>query len=458
MPESPRVAILNVVGLTSRFFGPDMPEITAFQQRSQWAHVEPMLPAVTSSVQATYLTGKTPGDHGIVANGWYDRARAEHLFWKQSDRFVAGPKLWEILKDANPDFTCARLFWWNNMYSTVDYSITPRPIYCADGKKVFDITSRPLDIRDAIKADLGDFPFPQFWGPGSGIGSSQWIADSAKWIEEKYAPNLNLVYLPHLDYNLQKWGPNDPRIAEDLRAIDEVVGRLIRFFEKRGVKPVLLSEYGITEVDRPVHLNRVFREHGWLEIKEELGSDVLELGDCRALAIADHQIAHIYLNDPSLREDVKAVLAQTEGVERVLDRAELAEAGLDHPRSGDLVAIADSRSWFTYYYWLDDDKAPDFARTVDIHRKQGYDPVELFIDPKIVLPKVKIISKLIRKKLGQRILMDLIPLDSTLVKGSHGRLPEDQADWPVLIGPFAALKDSDQVGACDVFEHLRQLL
>ncbi len=449
-----RFVVLNVVGLTSRFFGPRLPNITAYRDRVRWTRIRPMLPAVTSSVQATYLTGKLPAQHGIVANGWYDRERAEHLFWKQSDRLVAGPKLWESVREKRPDFTCARLFWWNNMYSSVDFSITPRPIYCADGKKVFDVTSRPLGIRDAIKADLGEFPFPQFWGPGSGIGSSRWIADSAKWIEKRHEPDLNLVYLPHLDYNLQKWGPDDSRIDADLTAIDEVVGDLIAFFEKRGVRPILLSEYGITPVDQPIHLNRVFRERGWLEVKDELGREILEQGDCRALAIADHQIAHVYLNDPSIRNEVRAALEETDGVERVLGRDEQAEFGLNHPRSGDFVAIADERSWFTYYFWQDDAKAPDYARTVDIHRKPGYDPVELFVDPAIAAPKLKIAGKLLRKKLGQRILMDVIPLDANLVRGSHGRIAENREDWPVLIGPMAELAEEREISAPAVHERL----
>jgi len=453
MPTQPRVVLLNVVGLTSRFFGKDLPRITQFRDREEtsWSHVEHVLPAVTSTVQATYLTGQSPNGHGIVGNGWYDRERAEHMFWKQSDNLVQGRKIWEVARDSRPDFTCARLFWWNNMYSSVDYSITPRPIYCADGSKVFDITSRPLSIRDEIKSDLGAFPFPAFWGPASGIASSQWIANSAKWIEEKYAPDLNLVYLPHLDYHLQRVGPKHPEIEKDLQQIDEVVGDLIDYFEKRGVTVVLVSEYGITEVDRPIHLNRLFREKGWLEIKDDLGRDHLEQGDSNAIAIADHQVAHVYVNEPAVTEDVRALLKATAGVEKVLDRQEQAAEGIDHERSGDFVVVADSRSWFTYYFWMDDDRAPDYARTVDIHRKPGYDPVELFLDPRIPFPKAKVAFTLARRKLlGQRALMDVIPLDADLVKGSHGREPDDEADLPVILGPLEGVEAGGRVAATDV--------
>ena len=458
--ESRRVAVLNVVGLTPRFIGEHTPRILEFQKRHTVGTrvIEPMLPAVTSSVQATYLTGSPPGKHGIVANGWYDRERAEHLFWKQSDHLVQGKKIWEVARERKPDFTCARLFWWNNMFSSVDYSITPRPIYCADGNKFFDVTSHPLTIRDEVKRELGDFPFPQFWGPMSGIKSSQWIADSAKWIERQYQPDLNLVYLPHLDYNTQKLGPDHAEIANDLRLIDDVVGGLIDDLEKQGVSVVILSEYGITPVNRPIHLNRIFRREGWLEIKDELGRDTLELGASKAFAIADHQVAHVYLNDRTISSQVRSVLENTEGVESVLDRAAQSHEGIDHARSGDFVVIADSRSWFTYYFWEDDAKAPDYARTVDIHRKPGYDPVELFVDPNLSMPKLRIGWKLARRKLlGQRALMDVIPLDATLVKGSHGREPDDREDWPVLIGAGTERRN-DPIASIEVCRQLLESL
>lgn len=450
----PRTAILNVVGLTARLIGEHMPEIRAFMERSRSSLVEPVLPAVTCTAQATYVTGRTPRDHGIVANGWYDRDYAEHRFWKQPEQLIQGEKLWDMLRKNDREFTCAKVFWWYNMHSTADYTVTPRPLYLSDGSKVFDIHTQPMGMRDRLKRDLGDFPFMNFWGPASGIESSRWIAASAKWIEEKHWPSLSLVYLPHLDYNLQRVGLDMSRITTDLRQIDEVVGDLIRFYEARDIQVVLLSEYGITDVDRPVHLNRVFREKGWLSIKEELGLETLDLGGSRAFAIADHQLAHVYVNDATLIDQVRAVLEQTPGVQQVLGRVEKSHARLDHARSGDLVAVADARSWFTYYYWQDDARAPDFARCVDIHRKCGYDPAELFIDPAIRMPKLTLALKLARKKLGFRYLMDVIPLDATLVKGSHGRIPEDQRDWPVLIGPFTKLPASGSIRADQVCEHL----
>ena len=449
-----RTAVINVVGLTTRLIGESTPHIRAFMERSRFACVEPVLPAVTCTAQSTYLTGRLPRDHGIVANGWYDREYAEHRFWKQSNVLVKGEKLWEALRRADPDFTCAKLFWWFNMFSSADIAITPRPLYPADGRKVFDIHTEPMGLRERIKKDLGSFPFASFWGPGADIKSSVWIAESAKWVEEKHWPSLSLVYLPHLDYNLQRVGLDMPAIREDLRQIDEVVGDLIRFYEARNIKVVLLSEYGITDVSRPIHLNRVFRAKDWLSIKDELGRETLELGSSKVFAIADHQVAHIYVNDPSLLNEVRTLLEATPGVQQVLGKSEKYYAGLEHERSGDLIAIADSQSWFTYYYWLKDSLAPDFASCVDIHRKCGYDPVELFLDPKLKLPKLKIGLKLAKKMLGMRMLMDVIPLDADLVKGSHGRVPEDRQDWPVLIGDLPNLPRSGTIGAHQVFQSL----
>ena len=432
--NSQRTAIINVVGLTSRVLGPDTPRLSALAKTDGLIRVKPVLPAVTCTAQSTYLTGLPPAGHGCVANGWYDRTLAEHQFWKQSNHVVQGKKIWETLRERRPGFTCAKLFWWYNMYSSADWTITPRPMYPADGRKVFDVYTQPMGLREEIKADLGPFPFPAFWGPRAGIASSEWIARSAEWIEERHRPDLSLVYLPHLDYNLQRLGPNDPKLGEDFRAIDRVAGGLIDFYARRGVRPVVLSEYGITTVTRSIALNRIFRARGWLAIKEELGLELMDCGASKVFAIADHQVAHIYVNDPALLGAVRSAVEGVAGVARVLDAAGQRAAGLDHARSGDLVAFSAEDAWFTYYYWADERKAPDFARCVDIHRKYGYDPVELFVDPVIAFPRLKVAGKLLRKALGFRMLMDVIALDPSLVKGSHGTCPADASEWPVLIG------------------------
>jgi predicted AlkP superfamily pyrophosphatase or phosphodiesterase len=461
-----RAAVINVVGLTESLLGEATPALNAFLSRGRKAFIDPVIPALTCSAQSTYLTGLPPAKHGVVANGWYHRELAEVQFWKQSNHLVHGRKVWEELRENHPGFTCAKLFWWYNMYSSADYSITPRPMYPADGRKVFDVYTHPFSIRPEIKKDLGEFPFPTFWGPAAGVASphggpdaaSRLIANSAKWIEERHQPTLSLVYLPHLDYNLQRLGPTHPDIRQDMVAIDAIVGDLIQFFQSRSVRVMLLSEYGITPVDTPIHLNREFRKQGWLTIKEELGLELLDYGASRAFAVADHQVAHIYLNDLSLESRVRAVVEKTPGVAQVLNRAEQAAIGLDHPRAGDLVALARENAWFTYYYWMDDHVAPDFARCVDIHRKPGYDPVELFLDPDLKFPKLKILRRLLQKKLGFRMLMDVIPLNATLVKGSHGIKPRSEKDFPLLIADSAALVDSSHLEPTQVYGLIKQLI
>jgi predicted AlkP superfamily pyrophosphatase or phosphodiesterase len=483
-----RTAVLNVVGLTEALIGPNTPRLGAFVQRGALARVSPAFPAVTCTAQSTYLTGRTPAEHGIVGNGWYNRELAEVQFWRQSNRLVQGEKIWDALRAREAGFTCAKLFWWFNMYSSADYSITPRPMYPADGRKVFDIYTHPASVRHQIKRDLGEFPFATFWGPAAGVSTAQgapdaasrWIAESGKWIEKTYQPTLNLIYLPHLDYNLQRHGPQrgsgsrpekpigrqdagdtllNPAILPDLRAIDAIVGDLIDFFDRQSVQVVLLSEYGISNVDGPVHLNRLFRQQGWLTVKEELGCELLDCGASKVFAVADHQVAHIYLNDPALERPVRELLEKFDAVETVLGTSEKAAAGIDHPRAGDLIAIAPENAWFTYYYWLDDACAPDFARTVDIHRKPGYDPVELFLDPQLTFPKLRIARRLLQKKLGFRMLMDVIPLDASLVRGSHGRSTSNQQDWPVFITGRRELLQTPAMGATDVYHAvLRHLL
>jgi predicted AlkP superfamily pyrophosphatase or phosphodiesterase len=450
--------------LTESLIGPHTPKIAAFTKAGATATITPAFPAVTCTAQSNYLTGLLPAQHGIVGNGWYDRELAEVQFWKQSNHLVHGKKVWEELRERVPGFTCAKLFWWYNMYSTADYSITPRPMYPADGRKIFDIYTRPFSIRSEIKKDLGEFPFPAFWGPAAGVDSpqfaadaaSQWIAESAKWIENKYHPTLSLIYLPHLDYNLQRLGPKHADISRDLQRIDAIVGDLIDFFRKQSVQVLLLSEYGITEVDTPLHLNRLFRAQGWIAIKDEVGLELLDGGASKVFAVADHQVAHVYLNDRSLENAARKLIERQTGIERVLGAAEHSELGINHPRAGDLIAVASERAWFTYYYWLDDALAPDFARTVDIHRKPGYDPVELFLDPKICCPKLKIARRLLQKKLGLRMLMDVIPLDATLVRGSHGRTPTDPSDSPIVVAENLAALSNQSLLSTDIYDVIKK--
>jgi len=423
-----KTVVIDVVGLSSNLIGKHTPFLEKYIKEKNLSTIAPMLPAVTTAVQSTYLTGKWPSEHGIVGNGWYDHTDAEIKFWKQSNKLVLADKIWDKAKKENPAFSCSNMFWWYNMYSNADYSATPRPNYLADGRKMPDCYSEPAELRDVLQDKLGTFPLFQFWGPGANIKSSRWIADATMVTDGLYDPTLTLVYLPHLDYCLQKFGHDFSKIGKELEEIDVVLKDLVTYYEEKGANIIILSEYGIAPVSKPVHLNRIFRENGLLQIRVERGLELLDAGASKAFVVADHQIAHVYINDPSVRDQVQEILKDTPGIELVLDEEGKKEQHIDHSRAGDFVVTAAEGSWFTYYFWLDDAKAPDYARCVDIHKKPGYDPVEMFMSSK---PRAA--YKLLRKKAGFRYVMDVIPLDATLIKGSHGAINAGPEFHPVLI-------------------------
>lgn len=450
MPQP--VALVNVVGLTQSLLA-HAPRISAWASAQHTAKLRPVLPAVTCSVQASMLTGKQPREHGIVANGWYFRDLAEIRFWNRSAHLIAQPTVWQAARQRDPSVTCANLFWWHNTYSDADIVLNVRPTYKADGQKLPDCYSQPAPLRDQLQQKLGQFPLFNFWGPAANITSSQWIARATQHIVEQHRPTLTLTYLPHLDYALQKLGPGHRDIPAAVAEIDMVVGELIDFLQAREVQPMVVSEYGIEQVDQPVMVNRALRKAGLLAIREELGLELLDAGASDAFAVADHQVAHVYIKDPSRITDVAAICASLPGIEHVLDRDAQHQWGIDHPRAGELVLIAAQGAWMSYDYWLDDARAPDFARTVDIHRKPGYDPRELFVDPAIRLPRLAIAWRLAKKKLGMRTLMDVIPLDASLVKGSHGRVTHDAAHQPLCIAP-KGLADEDELDCTDIHDLL----
>jgi predicted AlkP superfamily pyrophosphatase or phosphodiesterase len=445
----PTIVIL-VVGLTPRHLGPDTPRVGALAGAGAVRPLATVTPAVTCTVQATFMTGKLPCEHGIVANGWFFRELMEIWLWRQSNRLVAGEMLWDAGKRREPSFTTANLFWWYNMGARHDFGVTPRPIYKSDGRKLPDCYSRPAAIRDELTRSIGAFPLFQFWGPGASIASSRWIADATLHVRRTRSPTLTLVYLPHLDYDLQRFGPDDQRISRSLREVDAVAGELIDDAQRDGARVIVLSEYGITAVRTPIHINRALRHAGLLRVRVEDGGELLDAPECGAFAVADHQIAHIYVDRAELIGEVRRIVESLPGVERVLDRSELHQICLHHPRSGELVAIARRDAWFTYYYWLDDAHAPDFARLVEIHRKPGYDPVELFLDPALRFPGIAVGWRIAKRALGLRTLMDVIPLDADLVKGSHGRPTENDAEGPLFVSTEARLIPEGPLAATDV--------
>jgi predicted AlkP superfamily pyrophosphatase or phosphodiesterase len=445
--------VLNVVGLSPELLGDDTPHLNELVAGGVLRPLATITPAVTCSVQATLLTGRLPREHGIVANGWFFRDLAEVWFWRQSNRLVEAKKVWELGRERDPSFSCANLFWWYNMYSSADWAVTPRPMYPADGRKIPDVHTHPGELRAELTQKFGQFPLFHFWGPAADIRSSRWITNAALHVMATRSPTLTLVYLPHLDYGLQRLGPDvsHPRIRKDLSEVDALCGELIAAARKAGRRVVALSEYGITKVTGAVALNRVLREKGWISVRDELGRELLDAGASQAFAVADHQVAHVYVRSPELIPAVRSCLAAVDGVERVLDRSEQASLGLDHPRSGELLAISKPDRWFSYYYWLDPARAPDFATTVDIHRKPGYDPVELFVNPKLLSPPLAIGWRLAKRKLGFRTLMDVISPDATeLVKGSHGRVTDDPCQGPLFISSDAGIGGTGTLAATDV--------
>ncbi|MBX2848093.1 MAG: alkaline phosphatase family protein [Acidiferrobacterales bacterium] len=444
------LALINVVGLTPSMIGENTPALSRLAKTGFIKPMQTVSPAVTTTAQSAMLTGKQANEHGIVGNGWYVKDLAEVAFWKQANTLVQSKKVWDALKQKHANFKVSKLFWWYNMYANVDNSMTPRPHYLADGGKIFDLYSSPTGLHQKIEEKIGKFPFFTFWGPKAGLESSEWIAKAAIEEYKTNQPNLQLVYLPHLDYNLQRLGPSHPDIQKDISKIDSVCENLINFYEENGVDILVVSEYGITDVNQPIHINRILRENNYIAVRKTAGFENLDCGASEAFAVADHQCAHIYIKNKDNVEKIKDLLQRIDGIEKVYTKDEQSQLNIDHERSGDLFAISEASAWFTYYYWLDDSAAPDFARTVDIHRKPGYDPVELFIDPSIKFPALKIAGKLIKKILGQRMLMDVIPLDANLVKGSHGRLNDNAADGPIIIGP--KLLEKDHIHMTDLFD------
>jgi len=440
--------LINAVGLTPRALE-HMPRLRRLAAEGFQARLDPVLPAVTCSVQSSILTGRTPAEHGIVGNGWYFRDLGEVLLWRQHNALVESEKLWETARRVNGGFRVANVCWWYAMGATTDFTVTPRPIYHADGRKSPDCYTDPPELHDRLTERVGEFPLFSYWGPGAGIESSRWIADAARLMLDCERLDLLLVYLPHLDYDLQRFGPESPEAATAARELDEVAGRLVEYARARGDRVIVLSEYGITPARRHVDVNRALRQAGLLRVYTQAGMEYLDPWTSRAFAVADHQVAHVYVRDPRDIAASRDALAGLDGVETLLAGEEKAAAGLDHPRAGDLVAVAEHDAWFTYYYWLDDERAPDFARTVEIHRKPGYDPAELFIDPDDRWAKARAGKALARKKLGMRYLMDVVPLDPSHVRGTHGRLPDAAEDAPVLICSEGSVA-RDRIAATDV--------
>jgi predicted AlkP superfamily pyrophosphatase or phosphodiesterase len=438
--------LIDAVGLTPRWL-PHAPRLRALAEAGWMRRLREAVPAVTCTAQATILTGETAERHGVVGNGWLFRDTGEVRFWQQSNRLIQSEPVYVTArrraKERGRTFRCAKLFWWFNQGAAVDVSVTPKPYYGADGNKVFDVIGTPPLIAQHVKLRLGPFPFVTFWGPMAGLPCTQWIARCAAQAMAEQRPDLTLVYLPHLDYDPQRFGPDRcdmPRLVGELDAACEP---LLDEARRQGARVCVVSEYGHVSAKRPVFLNRVLNEEDLLSVRPGPFGEQLDTFESRAFAVCDHQLAHVYVRDEADVPRVRDILGALPGVARLLAGEERAEVDLRHPRSGEIVALSEPDAWFAYPFWLDDRQAPDYARTVDIHRKPGYDPCELFFDPKLWWPKGRAAWRLLQKELGFRTLFDVIPLDAALVKGSHGLRAADGADRPLLIGDGPAPSDPE---------------
>lgn len=439
------IVLINAVGLTPRLLE-HAPRLKAVAASGWQADMPAVLPAVTCTAQATLLTGAMPDTHGVVANGWLFRDTNEVRFWQQCNRLIQAEPLYETArkraKERGVPFTSAKLFWWFNQGAAVDISVTPKPHYAVDGNKAFGITGNPPELSAKLEQQLGRFPFPQFWGPMAGAKSTQWIASAAAQTLRDHKPDLTLAYLPHLDYEPQRFGPGGCDMAKCVKELDDAAAPLLDAAKSLGAQVWVASEYGHCDVTRSIYPNRTLRELGLLEVRLGPFGEQLELYASRAFAVVDHQLAHVYVRNSQDVPHVKERLAALPGVARALGGAERAEIHLNHSRSGEVILLAEPDSWFAYPFWTDDRVAPDYARAVAIHHKPGFDPCELFFDPKLRMPKLHAARRLIQKKIGFRMTMDVVPLDASIVKGSHGLTANDPRDRPLLIGHGAHPGDS----------------
>ncbi len=430
--------LLDVVGLEQKHLDSGLvPNIAKITQSGEAAKLEPTFPAVTSTVQASILSGKYPREHGIIANGLYDRSTYSVTFWEQPSSLVRAQRLWDTIKQKNSKKT-AVLFWQNTMYANSDIVVTPRPIHL-DDKLVMWCYSKPVGYYEKLKEKFGEFNLASYWGPLASSKSSEWIANAAEYTLQSERPNFLIVYIPHVDYSAQRFGKGATQVRDDLKKADEIVGRLMQKTTDLGIQEetefTIISEYAFNDVKGAVPLNLVLRDAGLLSIRTIQEREYLDFEYSKAFAMVDHQVAHIYIKNGYEKETTVALEA-TDGVDRILDGKGKQELAVDHERSGELIAISARDRWFSYYWWYDESRAPDFARKVDIHRKPGYDPVELFIDQKT----------------------KSIPLDTSLVKGSHGRPPNLQTDEGLAF--YASSKrhgitsESESVRCVDVVKSL----
>jgi predicted AlkP superfamily pyrophosphatase or phosphodiesterase len=428
---SQHVVLISLPGLRSQDLDL-MPNLKALADRGGSRPLVPSFPAVTCPVQATLTTGVTPDKHGITANGFFWREKQQVELWTAWNEIFEAPQVWDILHEKDESITSAVWFPLHIKGCGGDYICTFAPIHNPDGSESLWCYTKPTEMYGELRDTFGHFPLKHFWGPLANIKSSDWIIDSGIHGAKKYQPNLSYVYLPHLDYAAQKFGPDSEQALAAVKEIDAGLERMIAGYEEAmgEVTWLVASEYVITTVDGVSYPNRKLREAGFLALDtDDDGKEVLNPGASTAWALADHQLAHVYVQNEAAIHGVAELFRNDPDVEKVLVGVERAEYNLDHPRSGEVVLISKPEKWFAYYWWLDDANAPAFAHTVDIHRKPGYDPVEMFFNMET----------------------KSTPLDATLVKGSHGYPADDPSRQGVIVSSNAdLLADKNSVADTDV--------
>lgn len=341
--------------------------------------MESVLPALTCPVQATLRTATLPAAHGMVANGVYLPDLRKPLFWEQSSALVAGDRIWSAARDRGR--TVGLLFFQQSLGEAVDRLVSPAPIHTHGGGLVQDCYSLPASLYPDLCARLGrPFALRHYWGPLASPASSDWIAQAAAALlrDPALAPDVCFTYLPALDYDLQRFGPAHEKSRAALAALLAELDLLLDACSAAGYEMIVFGDYAIGETSRPVFPNRALRDAGLFSVRTVRGRTYPDFHASRAFAMADHEIAHVFVRDPRDLPAVRRVLSGLDGVETAADRREQEALGVAHPRSGDLFLVAAAGAWLAYPWWHEKAAAPDYAFHVDIHSKPGYDPGELF--------------------------------------------------------------------------------
>ena len=345
-----------------------------------FAPIDACVPGVTCSAQAAFRTGAAASTHGMVANGLYRRDLGRVMFWEQSAGLVGGERIWKDFRAGGA--RVAMLFWQQSMGESADIIVTPAPIHKHHGGMIQDCYTRPVGLYRKLCEHIGGpFKLRHYWGPMASVKAGHWIADATLAIcgDRALAPDLCLTYLPTLDYDLQRYGPDGPRAAKAADALEAQLGRLMDGARRCDYEVLVFGDYAISPVSGPAVLpNRALLGAGLLETREVKGMLYPVLPASRAVAVCDHQIAHVYVSDPPDVATAADALRALDGIETVLDAEAMAASGLGHPNSGELLAVASEGRWLGYQWWTDSKQAPDYARHVDIHNKPGFDPCELF--------------------------------------------------------------------------------